>query len=202
MPVRSIRIENSVDADGRFGNVCGAGSRNREAGFQCRWFRLNMLLGSFCAGVFFEPSALERMEAPKGAGELEVEGHFVAVEGVVFGGGLEGQDGPHGRVGGIGKAAGHGSVQGNGLGPDDLEFSPVGDGHGVDQLGFGDIAGAEAGHEPGAELDEGCGGIMVERWVGRGEAVAVAVAGGIAFALGGDGSSGTGAVGAGGFDLF
>ncbi len=78
----------------------------------------------------------------------------------------------------------------------------MGDGHGVNQLGFGHIAGPEAGHETGAEFDEGCGGIMVEGWVGRGETVTGAVAGGIALALGGDWSSGTGAVGAGGLDLF
>ena len=96
---------------------------------------------------------------------------------------------------------GHGSIHRNGLGLHDLELSPVGDGHGVDQLGFGDIARPETGQETGAKFDEGCGGIMVQRWVGRGEAVAGTVARGIALALGGDGSSGTGAIGAGGLDL-
>jgi hypothetical protein len=64
------------------------------------------------------------------------------------------------------------------------------------------FAGPVTGHQTGAEFDEGCGRIMVEGWVGRGETVSSAVAEGIALALGGDRSSGTGAVGAGGLDLF
>ncbi len=179
----------------------GRPTRIWEGGFYRRRFRFNILLGSFCVENFCGP-ALERVKAAKGSVELKVEGRFVAVEDEEFGGGFEGQDRSHGRIGGIGNVTGNGSIQGNGLGLDDLELSPVDDGHGVDQLGFGDIAGSEAGHETGAEFDEGCGSILVERWVGRGEAVAGAVAGGVALALGGDGSSGTGAVGARGLDLF
>lgn len=178
----------------------GKWSRIWEGGFYRRWFRFNMLLGSFCEENSFGP-APERQEAAKRSSELKVKGGFVAVQGVEFRGGFEGQDGSHGRIGGVGKMTGHGFIQGDGLCLDDLKHSPMGHGHGVDQLGFGDIAGAVAGHETGAEFDEGCGGIMVERWVRRGEAVAGAVAGGVALALGGDGSSRTGAVGAGGGDL-
>ena len=105
-----------------------------------------MLLGSFCERIFFEPPALERLKAAKGAVVLEVEGHFVAVEDVVPGCGLEGQDGSHDRIGGIGKMTGYGSIQRNGLGLDDLLLSPAGDGHGVDQLRFDHGAGLEAGH--------------------------------------------------------
>ncbi len=143
---------------------------------------------------------MERQEEAKGAGELEVEGDFVAEEGVVLGG-FQGLGGSHGARG-IGLAPCCGSIYENGLGLDYLELSPVGYGHGVDQAGFYCVAGVEVGYETGAEFEEGGGGILVQRVVGRGEAVAGAVAGGIAFALGGGGSSGTGAVGAGGLNLF
>ena len=125
----------------------GGGRRGqiREGGLYRRWFRFNILLGSFCEGNFCGP-APERLEAAKDSVGLEVERGFVAVQGVEFGGGFEGQDGSHGRIGGIGKMTGDGSIQGNGLGLDDLELTPAGDGDGVDQLGFGDIAGPEAGH--------------------------------------------------------
>ena len=96
---------------------------------------------------------------------------------------------------------GHGFIQGNGLRLDDLKLSPAGHGHDLDQLGFIDIAGPEVDHETIAEFDEGCRGIMVERWVGCREAVARAVERGIALAPGGDRSSGARAVGAGGGDL-
>ncbi len=88
------------------------------------------------------------------------------------------------------------------MGLDDLELSPASDGHGVDQVAFDGVAGMEVCYETSAELDEGRRGILAQGCVGRGEAVAGAVAGGIAFALGGDGSSGTGAIGAGGLNLF
>ncbi len=63
---------------------------------------------------------------------------------------------------------------------------------GVDQPGFDGVARVEVSHEIVAELDEGSRGILVQGAVGDGEAMARAVAGGIALALGGDGSSGTG----------
>ena len=88
------------------------------------------------------------------------------------------------------------------MGLDYLELSPASDGHSVDQMGFDGVAGVKVGYETLAKLDEGRRGILIQGAVGRGEAVAGAVARGIAFALGGDGSSGTGAVGAGGLDLF
>lgn len=88
------------------------------------------------------------------------------------------------------------------MGLNDLELSPAGDGHGMDQMSFDHIARLKASYETGAEFDEGRGGILIQGAAGGGEAVAVAVAGGIALALSGDGSSGTGAVGAGGLDLF
>jgi hypothetical protein len=160
-----------------------------------------MLLGSFCEENFFSPAA-ERQEAAKDSGGLAVEGSLVPMQCVEFEAGLESQDGSHGRIGGVGKMTGHGSIPRNVLSLDDLELSPMGDGHDVDQLGFGYIAGPVAGHQTGAEFDKGCGGILVEGWVGRRETVTGAIARRIALALGGDRSSRTGAVGAGGFDLF
>jgi hypothetical protein len=56
----------------------------------------------------------------------------------------------HSRIGGIRKVIGHGSIHRNGLGLHDLELSPVGDGHGVDQPDFDCIAGAQVGYETGA----------------------------------------------------
>jgi hypothetical protein len=159
------------------------------------------LLGSFRGAIFCELSALEIQEAAVGAGELEVEADFVAVECEVFGRGFQDSGGSHGSMGVLTKAC-DGGVHEIGLGLDDLKLSPVGDGHRVDQVGFDGVAGLEVGCEIIAKLDEGRWRILVQGAVGGGEAVADAVAGGIAFALGGDGSSGTGAVGAGGLDLF
>ena len=88
------------------------------------------------------------------------------------------------------------------MGLDDLELSPASDGHGMDQMGFDTVARVKASYETGAEFDEGRGGILIQGAVGGGEAVAAAVAGGIALALSGDGSSRTGAIGAGSLDLF
>jgi len=136
------------------------------------------------------------------ASELEVEGDLVAMECVVLGCGLQDLGGSHGWIGGNRAEPSHGCVHEIGLGMDYLELSPVGDGHGVDQPGFDGVAGVKVGYETGAELHERVGRILVEGWVGRREAVTGAVAGGIALALGGDGSSGTGTVGAGGCDLF
>ena len=170
-------------------------------GFCHRWFRFSVLLGSFCRAIFFAPAALERQEMVPGPGELEVEGDFVTVECVVLGCGLQDSSGSHGRIGGFRNEAGHGCVQEIGLCLDYLELSPAGDGHGVDQVGFDSVAGVKVGYETLAKLDEGGRGILAQRWVGRGKAVAGAVARGVAFAVGGDGSSGTSAVGAGGFDL-
>ncbi len=137
-----------------------------------------------------------------GAGELEVEGDFVAVECVVLGCGLQDSGGSYGWIGGIRIKVGYGCVQEIGLGLDDLELSPAGDGHGVDQMGLNDVPGVDVGYEIIAKLDVGTRGILAQGWVGRGEAAAGAVAGGIAFALGGDGSFGTGAVGAGDWICF
>jgi hypothetical protein len=160
-----------------------------------------MLLGSLRGAIFCGPLALKRLEEAIGASELEFEGDFVAEEGVAFRGGFEGEGGSHRGVEGIGEAR-HGFVHGDGLGLNDLEPSPMGDGHDVDESSFSEIAGLQAGEKTGAEVNEGCGGILIEGWVVGGEAVASAVAGGIALALGGDRSFGSGAVGAGGFDLF
>jgi len=130
-------------------------------GFRRRWFRFNMLLGSFCVAIFFAPSALERQEMVPGTGELEVEGDFVPVECIVLGCGLQDSGGSHGRIGVFRTEAGNGCVQEIGLGLDDLEPSPVGDCHGVDQVGFDRVAGMEVGYEISAKLDEGSGGILV-----------------------------------------
>ena len=142
------------------------------------------------------------MEAAKGAGVLEVEGDFVAVECVVLGCGLQDAGGSHRRIGEFRTEARHGYVQEIGLGLDDLEPSPVCDGHGVDQVGFDGVAGLKVGYVTLAKLDEGSRGTLAQGWVGRGKAMAGAVARGIALALCGDGSSRTRAVGAGGLDLF
>ena len=142
-----------------------------------------MLLGSICEGIFCR-AALERQETAKGAGELEVEGDFVAGERVALGGGFESLDGSYDGGGRI-RMAGHGSVHGKGFGLDYLELSPVRDCDRVDQMGFDRVAGAQGGHKASAELDEGGGGILGQGLVRGGEAVAGAVAGGIALALDG-----------------
>ena len=132
----------------------------RADGFYRGWFRFNMLLGSFRGAIFCGFSALERQEEAKSAGELEVEGDFIAEECVVPGG-FQGLGGLHGARG-IRWTAGCGSIYENGLGLDYLELSPVGDGHGVDETGFDCVAGMEVGCETGAELDE-CGwGILLQ----------------------------------------
>jgi hypothetical protein len=119
-----------------------------------------MLLGSFRGAIFCRFSALERHEVAEGAGELEVEGDFIAKECVVPGG-FQGLGSSH-RARGIRLTAGYGSIYENGLGLDYLELSPVGDGHGVDETGFDCVAGMEVGCETGAELDE-CGwGILLQ----------------------------------------
>lgn len=159
-----------------------------------------MLLGSFRGVNFCEFPALERQEEAKGAGELEVEGDFVAEKCVVVGG-FQALGGSHGS-GRIRLSVGYGSIDESGLRLDYLELPPVGDGHGMDKASFDCVARVEVGYETGAEIEERSRGILVQGAVGRGEAMAGAVAGGIALALNGNGSSGTGAVSAGGLDLF
>jgi hypothetical protein len=108
-----------------------------------------MLLGSFRGAISCGFPALQRQEEAEGAGELEIEGDFVAEESVMLGGGFQGLGRSHGP-GGIRRAAGYGSIYEKGLGLDYLELSPVGDGHGVDQPDFDCIAGAQVGYETGA----------------------------------------------------
>jgi hypothetical protein len=103
-----------------------------------------MLLGSLRRAISCGIPALQRQEEAKGAGELEVEGNFIAEEGVMLGGGFQGLGRSHGPRG-IGRAAGCGSINEKGLGLDYLELSPVGDGHGVDQPDLDCIAGAQIG---------------------------------------------------------
>lgn len=116
----------------------------RVCGFCRWWFRFNMLLGSFRVAISCGLPALEIQETAVGAGELEVEADFVAVECEVFGRGFQDSGGSHGSMGVLTKAR-DGGVHEIGLGLDDLKLSPVGDGHRVDQPGLSGVAGMEVG---------------------------------------------------------
>jgi hypothetical protein len=72
----------------------------------------------------------------------------------------------------------------------------------MNQMGFDHVARVEIGEEACSEFDEWRRRILIQGTVGGGEAVASAVARGMALAPSGGGSSGAGAVGAGGLDLF
>jgi hypothetical protein len=60
--------------------------------------------------IFFGWPAVERQEALTGAGELEVEGDFVAVECVVLGCGLQDSGESDGWIGGFRADLGYGCV--------------------------------------------------------------------------------------------
>ena len=90
----------------------------------------------------------------KGAGELEVEGGFVSVECEVVGRGFEGSGGSH-RSRSVRVEACDRGVHGIGLGLEDLKPSPMGNGHGADQVCFHRVARIEVGHEAVAKLGEG-----------------------------------------------
>lgn len=70
-------------------------------GFYRCWFRFNMLLGLFCRANFCGSSALERQEMAMGAVELEVKGHFISVECVEAGCGLQDSGESNGWIGGF-----------------------------------------------------------------------------------------------------
>ena len=115
-----------------------------------------------------------------GAAELAIEGGFVAEQQV--------ED-----AGGVGV-----EIDESFLNAPDAHHAPAGDGHGFDQQGLGGVGRLEFGGECRKEPGEALLGFAFEDDGLSEHAVAGAVAGGVAFAGGGDWSAGSGAVGAGG----
>ncbi len=150
---------------------------------------------------------LEGEEAVEGAGELAVKGDLITKKklsgmGVTVGGGAESGDGADGGRSEGWVLKGDFAIQGGGLDSPDAPETPAGDGHGLNQQVLGCGGGLELLDEGGVKFVEAFGRFGLKDDGLREEAVAGGVAGGVEFALRGDGALGFCAVSAGGLDLF